>query len=320
MFNRLLTVFALVLTFVAGGSIGRAATVLFAQVPGPLDAAYTAWESESASQVSIGRTYDNFSLASDGDIGAVAWEGIYVNDSDASLNPSMADADSFEISFWSNDNGKPGSLLATTTIALPDANQSSVGNTSFQLASGTVDVPVFSYAAVLPVPFAAAAGQKYWISIVADSRSSQPSWSWISETGDSGSCVQDYGSSRYTREGNRAFALFSRPVPTATVVATVATAHLTGLKAGVFTFKISPAQTVDTMIAYQLKGNAVNGEDYDLLTGTITIKARKTSAKLRVVPEGTLEGAASKNVKLRITPATSYKIGVKDKATVTIDR
>jgi hypothetical protein len=285
-----------------------------------LDGAYTAWESESASDVAIARTYDNFSLTSDGNIGAVAWEGIYINDSDGGQNPSPADADSFEISFWSNDNGSPGSLLATTTIALPDTNQTSEGDTSFQLASGTVDVPVYSYAAVLPVPFAAAAGRKYWISIVADTRSPEPSWSWKSATGDSGSCVQDYGSSRYTREGNRAFALFSRPVPTATVVATVATAHLDGSKAGVFTFKISPAQTVDTTIDYQLKGNAVNGEDYDMLTGTITIPARKTKAKLRVVPEGALKGVASKNVKLRILPGTAYKIGAKDMATVTIDR
>jgi hypothetical protein len=320
MFHRALTYLAPTLLFVASLSSGRAGTILFTQPPSPAGDIYTTWESESGPEGVLGRTYDNFALASAGVIGSVVWVGDYVDTTDATKNPASPDVTSFEISFWSNDQGLPGTLLATSTVAISATNQTAFGTTKFELSTGdVVTIPQYAYNATLTTPFAADAGRTYWISIVADTPTDQPLWAWKSGTGGNKMSIQDFDGTRYVRQLDRSFALESATPAKITVNATVPITHL-GESPGIFTIKSSEPSAVATVIHYTLKGTAVNGEDYDRLTGMVKIKAHATTAMVRIVPKGTLEGDAMKMVRLVLDPSPAYTVGAKDKALVTIDK
>jgi hypothetical protein len=309
------------LLFVASLSPGRAGTILFTQPPTLTGQGYTTWESESSSNGVLARTYDNFALTTATNIGSVVWVGDYVDSNTPSANPAVADATSFEISFWTNDGDQPGTLLATSTVAIGAAHETSLGKDSFQLSSGpTVKIPIFGYNATLTAPFRAEAGRTYWISILAVTPTDQPLWSWRSGSGGDQNSVQDFDGSRYTRQLDRSFALEAAKPAKITVNATDPVAHLGGALPGVFTITSSEAAAVVTTIHYSLKGTAVNGEDYNRLTGTVKIKPHATSATVHIVPKGTLEGAARKTVKLVLDPSGAYTVGAKVNALVTIDK
>ena len=62
-------------------------------------------------------------------------------------------------------------------------------------------------------------------------------------------------------------------------------------------------------MAYTITGSAVNGTDYELLTGVVRFKPGETSSQINIVPKGDLNGAAKKTVKLTLAPAGGYVIG-----------
>ena len=315
---------AVALFFFSGLASGRAGTVLYSQPATPLPSAYSVWESESAAGTVNARTYDNFSLSSAGDIGAVTWEGSYIDQSTPSDNPAQPNSTAFEISFWSDDHGAPGSELATSTVQSSAISTTKLGTVMFDLstggniAGGDVTIPVYSYRASLSIPFAASAGTKYWISILSDAPAVQPAWGWYSASGGDNSSIQDFAGSRYTRSQDRAFTLEAASLPVATVQATTPDAHFGAGGVGVFTFKLSAAQATPTVIHYAAKGSAVNGHDYDLLTGLVKIKPGATSAVVRVVAKDTLKPGGSKKVKLVLELGTEYTVGKAEVAIVTI--
>ena len=94
-------------------------------------------------------------------------------------------------------------------------------------------------------------------------------------------------------------------LPTVTALATVPVTILGSGVPGMITFNISAAQSTKTVIKYALQGSAVNGTDYELLSGKVKIRPNKTSATVQIVPLGNLGGAESKKVKLVIVPDDS---------------
>jgi hypothetical protein len=62
-------------------------------------------------------------------------------------------------------------------------------------------------------------------------------------------------------------------------------------------------------VHYSIKGTAINGTDYMLLTGTVKFKAGKVSRPIKIVPTGDLEGAAEKTVKITLEPGKGYTPG-----------
>jgi hypothetical protein len=322
MFHRAFThLAATTFLFVASLSSGRAGTILFTQPPTPADEMYTTWESESGPDGVLGRTYDNFALPEASVIGSVIWVGNYIDSMVPARNPAGGDATSFEISFWSNDHGLPGTMLATSTIAVGATHQTALAKTKFELSTGNlVTIPQYAYNATLTTPFAADAGRTYWISIVANTPTDQPLWAWKSGTGGNKNSIQDFDGTRYVRQLDRSFALESAAPAKITVNATVPITHLDEMLPGIFTIKSSEPSAVATVIHYTLKGTAVNGEDYVRLPGMIKIKAHATAATVRIVPKGTLAGDVSKTVKLVLDPSPAYTVGAKAKALVTIDQ
>ena len=98
-------------------------------------------------------------------------------------------------------------------------------------------------------------------------------------------------------------------VPVVTLLATTPTVTVGSGEIGEFTVSLSAAQTGDLEVGYTVKGTAINGTDYVLLSGTKKIKAGHTSKPIKIIPEGDLGGTASKAVKLVLTPGTGYTVG-----------
>ena len=111
-------------------------------------------------------------------------------------------------------------------------------------------------------------------------------------------------------------AVHAQSLPAVNIMATTPTANSFNDTPGVFTLAIPTAQSSDFKVSYAIKGTAVNGTDYAMLSGTKKIKAGKTSVEIKVVPMGTSSG---KTVKLVIKPGAAYEVGSMKKATVTID-
>lgn len=119
--------------------------------------------------------YDSFTLAAASVINRIDWTGGYAGGAEGSSTVT-----GFTIKFWADVAGAPGDYGSATplltVLIVGTANQGSAS------IVGAVDVR--TYWATIP-DFAAAAGTKYWISIVAD-RVYAPTWGWAPATGGDG--------------------------------------------------------------------------------------------------------------------------------------
>jgi hypothetical protein len=157
--NRVSALLAGLTLFVAT-AVPASADVLFSQTPTNT----TNWLSQTASGSSgYNQVYDNFIIGAGGTVTTVDWTGL--------MFPSTGVVNDFTISFY-NDSGSdtPGTLISSLNIA-GDANQTEVGTHG--------SFTIFDYSA--SVPFTAAPGTQYWISILADAPDTL--WGWSSSTG-----------------------------------------------------------------------------------------------------------------------------------------
>lgn len=157
-------------------------------------------------------SYDDFSLASATPITGVTWVGDYF-----SGNPATITA--FTVNFYGDAAGIPGSLLQTSSIS-GNANETPLGLDTFGNSA-------FSYAATLPTPFAAAAGTRYWMSVVPD-LAYPPSWGWEIGTGGDGAAQQRYNGTMSSLSNDLAFSLVSTATPEPGSYALLAGMGLTG--------------------------------------------------------------------------------------------
>ncbi len=98
-------------------------------------------------------------------------------------------------------------------------------------------------------------------------------------------------------------------LPVATLTATPPTSVVTGSgDVGLLTVTLSSPQASDVTVRYTIKGTAVNGTDYVLLSGHKKIKAGRTSKSIKVIPTGDLGGASKKTVKLTLQPGDGYMV------------
>jgi hypothetical protein len=148
-------------------------------------------QNDSASFGNFATVYDNFTLAGDTLITDVHWQGSYFN---PGVQGSIL---SFDLSFWADNAGQPGALLASYPI-LGTANETLVGSGAFG--------PVFDYFTLLPSSFTATGGTNYWLSVV-PTMSFPPQWGWQTGTGGDGIAVQDFFGSRNRIQADMAFAL-----------------------------------------------------------------------------------------------------------------
>ena len=107
-------------------------------------------------------------------------------------------------------------------------------------------------------------------------------------------------------------------LPVVSLVATTPTVTVGSGNAGKFTVSLSAAQDHNVTVAFTIKGTAINGTDYTLISGTRKIKAGKTSKFIKIIPQGDLGGASRETVKIKLEPGTGYTVGTTGKVKVAI--
>ena len=105
---------------------------------------------------------------------------------------------------------------------------------------------------------------------------------------------------------------------TVTLVATDATADESGNNPGEFTITRSGSTLFSLDVNYGVGGSAVNGFDYPILLGKVTIPAGATSVKIPLSPNPDVQSEGTDNVILTLATGTGYLIGAQSSATVTI--
>ncbi len=86
--------------------------------------------------------------------------------------------------------------------------------------------------------------------------------------------------------------------------------------AGKVVFELSAASTNDLTVTYKTSGSAINGTDYKMLSGSVTLPAGATKATLKIKPRPDTSGTVS--VKLSVTSGDGYTVGDSAKGKVKI--
>ena len=213
----------LALLLASGFTLGhlRANPTLYSQPASNIQAdAYYTWASCNTPDGGLVPTFDNFTLTASSSITTVQWTGNYIDTTTDSDNPATPDTSTFQITFYSDASGSPGTALATSTLSSANCNPTLVGTVTFSNADGVpFQIPVYSYSATLPSAFTATAGQPYWISIVGNCTADEPIWSWYSGSGGDGRCIQQYEGEQI-RPSDCAFTLQGTPASGPTLPST----------------------------------------------------------------------------------------------------
>jgi aqualysin 1 len=112
--------------------------------------------------------------------------------------------------------------------------------------------------------------------------------------------------------------LLERDLPTVTVKATDARASEPGKDRGMFKFTRTGDISQKLTVLYRVSGTAIAGEDYEMLSGTVTIPAGKASVTARVIPIDDKVVEAGETVIVNLDPDGAYNIGTPRSAKVTI--
>ena len=313
---------ALCLFLTAVASVSHADPTVYSQ-PYSVGAYYT-WASDTTPSGVEATGYDNFSLPAAANVTAVQWHGNYIAPSNPAANPAAPDTTSFLIVFRADNAGQPGDVLSSTTVAMADCNAVSLGTIGFTDKASTpvYQVPFYGYRAVLPTPFAAAAGQTYWITIVGNCSQDEPFWSWYSGSSGDQASIQDFGG-RIDRPLDRNFVLegtapAANATPAVSAAATVAKTTVGSGAPAVITLTLSAPAAAKLTVKYALGGTGVNGTDYQTLSGKVKFAAGQSSADVQIVGLGDLGGASKKTVLLTLQPSGKYTVGTTKPAKVKI--
>ena len=174
-----------------------------------LDEVTSPWQSDAR----LGACADNFTLPAGGDIYRIRWWGLY-----AHLENCSPWEDDFQLSFWSDDEGKPG----PPTVPLPSGyavtrSTEPVG----EFTSGLTPLQVYEYELTFEgSPFVAASNVTYWLEIYNDAGGEPTNcpWHWVGAPDPPGDGVFCYRSGfsepaewNTLIENDRSFALLRTP-------------------------------------------------------------------------------------------------------------
>jgi len=135
---------------------------------------------------------DAFSIATGGIISSVSWDGFY----------SLGSVSNFQIVFYQNNSGKPGTALYTISGITPtqaDTGYKKLGYTVYQ----------FDY--TLPTSFDAAAGTTYFFSVY--EQASSYNFIWSGSAMNAGSVFNLNGSGWFSLQEGQAFTLSGTATP-----------------------------------------------------------------------------------------------------------
>ncbi|MFC1748680.1 beta strand repeat-containing protein [Pseudomonadota bacterium] len=104
---------------------------------------------------------------------------------------------------------------------------------------------------------------------------------------------------------------------TVTVAATDANAAESGVESGTFTLTRSNTQG-DMAVNYQMQGDALEGTDYNALSGTVTFADGSTTTTVTLIPINDFYDESSESADLVITSSVNYVVGTPSAASVLI--
>jgi hypothetical protein len=167
-------------------SIDAGATVLYA--PTPIGSSARTSDFGDISQSGF-RTFDNFTVSLNGYVNKVSWKGFYLGDIQPAVAPAP-DVDNWEIAFYSDNAGVPGSQLFFESIAAASVAESFEASGVFNINPNSYNVNYYGYSVALTNPFAFNGGTQYWVSILSRSDYSNPSFALRGATGGDGASYQ----------------------------------------------------------------------------------------------------------------------------------
>ncbi|MGH7024365.1 MAG: hypothetical protein ACREEB_12355 [Caulobacteraceae bacterium] len=119
------------------------------------------------------QAYDDFTLGASSAIRTVTWTGFYIDDTFLS-NPVAPPTTSWQIAFYANSSGEPGTALYSTTLPTADVTATFLGDVPAFDAS----VSFYQFSAVLSSAFDASGGTTYWFSPTSVQATFNPFFSW----------------------------------------------------------------------------------------------------------------------------------------------
>ena len=148
----------------------------------------------TASQTGIPATaYDDFTFANGATITDVHWHGLF------SAGAETSQIGSFTIQFWNTTAGAPGSAASA-----PQTFAGNAGQTNAHTCVG--GLTCFDYSVDLTTSFQAAAGTRYWVSIV-PTLGFPPQWFWESGSNGNGVSFVDFSGTRISQTFDMAYDL-----------------------------------------------------------------------------------------------------------------
>lgn len=135
------------------------------------------------------RTFDDFTSIPGALVQKVSWRGIYIGAAQPAAAPTE-DVTNWQLSFHADENGLPGASLLLATLSAADVTSTFQGTGEFSQSGVRYNVPFYSYSAVLPTAFQAAAGARYWIGFVGLSENFSPLFALLGGTGGDNRSVQ----------------------------------------------------------------------------------------------------------------------------------
>ena len=141
--------------------------------------------------------YDDFASAAVATIRAVSWQGGYCLQKGPGLpprdGPPRTVAKTFELWFVRDANGRPqeGAILQQLTLTSAEAHE----QFAFDSVRNDADCAYYDYTVVLPRPFSAMAGTRYWLRIRADIGGALAPWGWRVGQQDNGVSASGTGNS-----------------------------------------------------------------------------------------------------------------------------
>jgi hypothetical protein len=125
-------------------------------------------------------------------------------------------------------------------------------------------------------------------------------------------------STSYVGTPAETLSLYDNELPIVNVTATDKICSETGPDSGTFTLTRTGSTAASLTVTYNMMGSAVNGTDYNMLSGSATIPAGSTTATVTFTPTNDSLVEGSESVQLRTAGSATYQIGAQYVGTVNI--
>jgi len=101
---------------------------------------------------------------------------------------------------------------------------------------------------------------------------------------------------------------FDDDPPTVTISPTDDVARETGSSSGMFTVSRVGSLAANLVVNYAVAGTAINGVDYNTLSGSVTIPAGRTSATITVTPVDDALVEGDETIVISLTSSPAYNV------------